>query len=141
MAGNDRKKAKVWKVEVEGQPVLVVTIEHGLKKPSMCEGCSAPCCKGRLRPVLTEEEFKTRKFPILFLEVPEFIKKQVPRAQAIATLGNFTDTGCSYYDKDVGVCLIWPNCPDGCGAYDCREDTRPEISEFAARRVAQWRAQ
>lgn len=137
----ERKLIQVWNVEVSGHPVRVATAQHGPRKQSMCDGCSAPCCKGKLRPVLTAEEFKERKFPTLFLVPPEWMQIKVPRAQAIATLGNFTDKGCGYFDHDTGLCTIWPNCPQGCLSYDCNEDTRPEILAFAKRRAKQCRAQ
>lgn len=126
---------RVWSVHVKGQPVRVATIEQGKRKQSMCHGCSAPCCKGILRPVLTETEFKQRKFPTLFLDPPDWLKEKAPRAQAIATLGMADDGPCTYFDEATNKCTAWPNCPSGCLAYDCREDDRDEIREFAQRRA------
>lgn len=131
----EQKVVRVWSVNIDGKPVRVATIEHGERKPSMCAGCSAPCCRGALRPVLTESEFKARAFPTLFLVPPDWMLERVPRAQAVATLGMPPDGPCSFLDTKRNVCTAWPNCPEACMAYDCREDERDEIREFAQARA------
>lgn len=132
---SDKRLVKVWNTKVKGQPVRVATIEQGPRKEGMCEDCPAPCCKGFLRPVLTEDEFKNRKFPTLFLTSPDWLKEKVPRAECIATLGGMNDDGCQYFDKEKHICTIWPNCPKSCLSYDCRKDTRPEVVAF----VKKWK--
>ena len=131
----DKQLVRVWNVNTNDRGrVKIATIEQGERKPSMCEGCSAPCCQGFLRPILTAEEFLEKKFPTTLVAPEEWLKKKVPRAQYMATLA-FTNGKCPYFDTQTHKCTIWPNCPNGCLSYDCREDTRPRIREFARQRM------
>ena len=126
---------RVWNVTLKnGQVIKVATIEQDSRKESMCDGCSAPCCQGMFLPILNEDEFLNRKFPISYTKPEPWLEKQVPRAQFLATLA-VTDKGCSYFDEKTHKCKVWPNCPKGCLAYDCREDTRSEIAKFAKTRA------
>lgn len=130
----DRRLVKVWNVPLkDGRVVKVATIEQGERKPSMCEGCSAPCCKSFLRPVLTSEEFHSKKFPTSFVHPESWFRKQVPRADYLACLA-FTDKSCPYFDSTFSKCTIFPNCPKACLAYDCREDTRGNVQAFVKER-------
>lgn len=127
----DKRLVRVWNVSLNGgKTIKVATIEHGERKPSICKGCSAPCCQGMFRPILTQDEFLNRKFPISYTKPEPWLKKQVPNAQFLATLA-VTDKGCPYFEKKTHKCKIFPNCPKGCLSYDCREDTRPKIAKFA----------
>jgi Fe-S-cluster containining protein len=127
---------KTWNVEqTDGKKVRVATIEQGLRKPSMCEGCSAPCCRGLFRPILDEEEFLSKKFPTMFIDVPKWLKEKAPRAEKIAVLAFTENKHCNYFNPVSARCTVWPECPKGCLAYDCREDTRPEIRKFARERI------
>ncbi len=115
---------RVWNVpQKNGSICRVATIEQKGRSDAKCEGCDAPCCRGFLHPVLTEEEFLGKKFEADFSEVPEWIKSQVPRAEYVATLKMGND-GCNYYDWDTHKCKIYPNCPSACLSYSCREDDR-----------------
>ena len=137
----DKQLVQVWNVDTADKgKVRVATIEQGERKPSMCEGCLAPCCQGFLRPILTSEEFLKKKFPTTLVAPEEWLKKKVPRAQYMAALA-FTDGKCPYFDSETSLCTIFPNCPNGCLSYDCREDTRPGIREFARQRMKEWQAQ
>lgn len=145
---NDKKLVRVWNVtSTDGKKVSVATIEQGPRKPSMCDGCSAPCCKGMFRPILNSEEFLTRKFPATFIPVPKWLKKRVSRAQYLACLAfsgpnlAFSSPSCQYLDLVTNRCTIWPNCPKACLSYDCREDVRPEIQEFVRERMKEWQGQ
>ena len=134
----DRRLVKVWNVDlVNGNKIKAATIEQGPREPSMCEGCSAPCCKGMFLPVLTEKEFLNKKFKSRFTEVPDWLREKVPDATHLVTL-NITEEGCPYHDSVNNLCMVWPDCPDSCKAYDCRGDNRPEIKKFAERREKEW---
>lgn len=137
----DKHLVKVWNIEiaVNGDKLKVATIEQPPRKPSMCDGCSAPCCRGILYPVLNEDEFLNRKFTMQYMTPPEWLSKDVPNATHIATLAVDPHEGCPYY-KD-GLCSVWPNPPASCRAYDCREDDRKEIKEFAKNREKTWQEQ
>lgn len=137
---SELKHVQVWNTTVAEKPVRVATVEHGPRKKSMCEGCPSPCCQGMFYPVLNAAEFKERKFPTKFLPVPDWLTEHTSRAQMIATLAMF-EGGCKYFDHETARCTAWPNCPEGCLAYDCRDDTRPEIAEFARAREATWQGQ
>lgn len=127
----DLKHVKVWELKKEGKSIKVATIEQGPRKPSMCKGCSAPCCRGMFRPVLTEEEFTKRKFPWVLEKVPQTIQDQSPvKIDYIVVLAVDEKKGCPYFKK--GKCSIFPNCPKSCLAYDCRDDER--MKEFVKRR-------
>uniref|UniRef100_A0A7C4M5Z5 YkgJ family cysteine cluster protein n=1 Tax=candidate division CPR3 bacterium TaxID=2268181 RepID=A0A7C4M5Z5_UNCC3 len=136
----DVKLVRVWRVNLkDGQEVRVATIEQGPRKPSMCEGCPAPCCQGIFRPVLTAEEFFSKKFPTKFIDAPDWLKKQVPRAEKLAVLAFTENSYCNYFDPQTQKCKIFPNCPKACLAYDCREDPRPEIKKFAKMREKEFK--
>lgn len=131
-------RVKVWNVNLKnGDRIKVATVEQGPRRESMCDGCPAPCCQGMLIPILTEDEFLNRKFPISYTKPEAWFQKQVPSAQFLATLA-VTNRGCPYFDRVSHQCGIWPNCPKSCLTYDCREDTR-EIAKF--RRMRIWQAQ
>lgn len=133
----DTKHVKIWNVTVGGLPVKVATVEQGGRKESMCDGCSAPCCRGDFRPVLNEKEFFLRKFPTKFLPAPEWLTDRVKDVDFIATLAMGSGP-CPYLDTDSNLCTVWPDCPEGCLSYDCREDTRDEIRDFANERKKIW---
>lgn len=136
----DKLIVRVWNVLVKNKQVKVATIEQENRTESMCEGCSAPCCQGFLRPVLTEEEFKSRKFPTKFLPLPKWLKKEHVKADYIATLA-MPKGACSFFDSYNHKCLVYSNCPKSCLAYDCREDQRPEVQSFARERMKVWQEQ
>lgn len=132
---NDKRLVRVWNVNpIGGGEVRVATIEQGPRKPSLCEGCSAPCCRGMFRPILDKEEFLSKRFPAMFVPTPQWLKKRVPRAEKVAVLAFTENSYCNYFDPASARCRIWPNCPKGCLSYDCREDTRREILSFARKR-------
>lgn len=133
----DKKLVKVWNVNlVNGKKIKAATIEQGPRQPSMCKGCSSPCCKGMFSPVLTEEEFLSRKFDSRFTLVPDWLKEKVPNATHIVTL-NVTEKGCPYHKNNI--CTIFPNCPKSCLSYDCRGDKR--LKKFAEAREKTWQEQ
>lgn len=133
-----KQLVRVWNVPLKnGSMIKAVTIEQGARKKSMCEDCPSPCCKGMFYPILTQEEFLNRKFKTTFLPIPQWLKKKVPRAQYIVTLA-MTERGCPYHDFLTNKCLLWPNCPQSCLSYDCRDDFRPEIKDFVKRRQKEW---
>jgi len=135
----DEKIVRVWNALLNsGKTVKIATIEQGPRKESMCDGCSAPCCKGKLKPVLTSKEFTSKKFPTAYQELPWHLGVQGIVADYVVTL-NVPDSGCPYLDPVTNKCTIWPNCPDSCKAYDCREDDRPEMKKFAKQRKKVWR--
>ena len=136
----DKRLVQVWNADsTDKGKVRVVTIEQGERKPSMCEGCSVPCCQGFLRPILTSEEFLNKKFPITLIPPERWLKKKVPRAQYMAALA-FKNGKCSYFDTISCKCTIFPDCPKACLAYDCRDDTREGIRQFAEKRMKEWQA-
>ena len=129
-----KRLVRVWNVNpISGGTVKVATIEQGERKPSMCEGCSAPCCQGFLRPILTSEEFLSKRFPATLTQPEDWLKKKVPRTEYVAALA-FKNGACPYFDATSCKCTIFPNCPKACLAYDCREDTREGIRQFAEKR-------
>ena len=140
--GQDRRLVRVWNVNTtDGKTVRVATIEQGPRKPSkLCENCYSLCCRGGIRPVLKSEEFLSKKFPTMFMPVPAWLAKKVPRAQKLAVLAFTKNTYCNYFDPGALKCTLWPNCPKSCLAYDCREDTRKKFREFARKRVEEWLA-
>lgn len=131
---------KVWNVPLKaGSIIKVATIEQGERKPSsLCEGCYAKCCRGKIYPVLDSDEFLNRKFPFLYMETPNWIKTQVPRADYLVTLA-VSEEGCPNFDKEKLKCKLWPNPPKSCLAYDCREDERPFMRKFAKIREREWK--
>lgn len=136
----DKHLVRVWNVTLKsGKKVRVATIEQGPRKTSMCEGCEAPCCMGLFRPILTSEEFLSKRFPVTLIPPEPWLKKKVPRADYVAALAFHEKSHCSYFDVETRKCTIWPNCPKACLAYDCREDTREPIRSFAKRRMKKWR--
>ena len=136
-----KQKVQVWNVDTTDRGMVrIATIEQGERKPSMCEGCSAPCCQGFLRPILTSDEFLSKKFAITLVQPEDWLKKKVPRAQYMAALA-FKNGKCPYFDAISCKCAVFPNCPKACLAYDCREDTREGIREFAKKRMKEWQEQ
>ncbi len=137
---NELQKCKVWNVSLkDGRILKVATLEQGPKKESMCSGCSAPCCKGSLKPILTGEEFISRKYKFAYTDVPEWLHEQVPSAEFLATLDVDSEKGCPYHDWNSNTCSIWPNCPASCLSYDCRDEDREEFVEFVKRRKKEWK--
>jgi len=134
----DLHLVKVWNVPLKsGKTIKVATVEQGERKPSMCEGCEAPCCQGAFRPILTAEEFLSRKFKFTYTPPEAWFKLKAPEVQFLATLRVDKD-GCPYFNKVDRKCELWPNPPKACLAYDCREDPRPAIRKFARRRMREW---
>jgi Fe-S-cluster containining protein len=136
---SDSKEVKVWNVNLKsGHKLKVATIEQGLRKPSpLCINCKALCCHGKIRPVITAEEFLGKKFPMEFIEPESWLKEQVPRAHWMAVL-KFENGECPYWDGKELKCKIFPNCPKSCLAYDCREDSREEMKQFAKQRMEEY---
>ena len=137
------KVVQVWNVPLKiGITIRVATIEQGERKPSLlCSGCKALCCHGEIRPVLTAEEFLSKKFPMEYIEPEPWLKKQVPRAEWIAVL-KFNRSGeCPFWDREGLKCKIWPEPPASCLAYDCREDPREKMKVFAQNRIEECQAQ
>lgn len=136
-----KQLVRVWNVELKnGEKMRVATIEQTLRQKSMCEGCSAPCCKGVFRPVLNEEEFLSKKFKMMYAKAPDWLIKRVPRATHLATLA-IDDRSCPYHNKSTNKCELWPDLPKSCLSYDCRGDDRPEIKEFCKKREKEWPVQ
>ena len=131
----------VWNVSlINGQQIKVATVEQGERKKSLCDGCYALCCRRAVIPILNQDEFLNRKFPVIYLRPEKWFEEQVPRAQYMAALESQKDGMCSYFDPVSLRCTIWPNCPKSCLAYDCREDTREDMKQFAEKRIREWRA-
>jgi len=135
----DLRLVRVWRVRLKtGHTVKVATIEQGARRPSMCDGCYAPCCRGALLPILTSEEFLSRRFKFTYIPLPKWLRDKGCNADFLATLA-VGESGCPYFDPKTNLCTIWPNCPRSCLAYDCRLDERPEIRRFARRRERELR--
>lgn len=136
----DKQLVQVWNVNLKsGHQLRVATIEQGSRKPSlMCVGCQALCCHGRIRPVLNAQEFLEKKFPIEYIEPEEWLKERVPRAQWVAVLKFNQDGECLLWDKGELKCKAWPNPPSSCLAYDCRDDAREGMRDFANKREKEW---
>lgn len=135
----ENHKVQVWNVPLKaGVTIRVATIEQGARKPSpLCVGCRALCCHGSIRPVLTAQEFLGKKFPMEFIQPDDWLKEQVPRAQWVAVL-KFKENGqCPSWDGKELKCKSWPNPPASCLAYDCQEDPRRDMKEFARNRGKQ----
>lgn len=140
----DLRLVRIWNLLMhDGRTVKVATIEQGERKPSMCEGCSAPCCRGIFKPILTSEELLTRKYKTKFIPVPIYIAAQLAmagkHADYLAVLDVPDNAPCPYFDIKTNKCKLWPNPPKACLAYDCREDDRPEIREFVKKREKWWK--
>ena len=120
----DEKTVRVWTLRKKDHEIRVATIEQNGRQVSSCESCSAPCCKGSLLPVLNEVELKNNKFPVQFVVSPDWLKKQVPRADYLAVL-KMNENGCSFLGLD-NKCKVFPNCPSSCLSYDCKNDGRME---------------
>ena len=136
----DERLVRVWNIDlVDGRKVKVATIEQPPRKPGMCEGCSAPCCQGILRPVLNSEEFTTKRFPHRFTPLPIYLAVQGVQADYLATLDVPFGEPCRYFDKEKRLCILWPNPPTSCLTYDCRDDDRPEIKGFVKQRRKEWK--
>ena len=141
VAGSTFKHAiRVWNVKTDKGKFKIATVEQRDRVPSMCEGCPAPCCQGDLWPVLNTEEFLNRKFPINYSPVPDWLQGYVPEDTQYLAVLDVPDNGCRYFDMATRNCTIWPNCPESCKAYDCREDTREGIKQFAEMRKKIWQA-
>lgn len=137
----DLRLVKVWKVDtVDKGTVFVATIEQGERKPAPCEGCSAPCCRSFLRPILTSEEFTSKKFPVTLIPPEPWLKRKMPKIDYVAALA-FKNGKCPYFDEETNKCKLFPNPPKACLAYSCLEDTRPEIRRFVKRRLRECQAQ
>lgn len=131
-------KATIWNVKIgKNTNLKVLTIEQGKRQPSLCEGCPAPCCQGLFRPVLTAKEFMSKKFKVAFAPLPPSLKKQKVPADFVVTLA-MGEHGCFYFDWETRRCGLWPNPPQACLAYDCRQDTRSEIFSFAQKRIKEF---
>lgn len=121
---DNEKTVKVWNLTTnEGRAIRVATIEQNGRKAAACEKCSAPCCRGSLLPVLNEDELRNHRFPVQFVAAPEWLQKQVPRAQFVAVL-KMGETGCIYLDGATRQCKVFPDCPKSCLSYDCKDDDR-----------------
>lgn len=140
---SDLLKVHIWNLKMkDGSTLKAATIEQPERKPSMCEGCPSPCCQGMFNPVLTREEFESRKFPMSLNQVPLHVKVQVPQVEKLIVLD--AKMGCPYFDKEAKLCSLWRDkgidaVPKACLAYDCREDERPEIRDFARLREKEWK--
>ena len=121
-----------------GKIIKVAFLSSRPKQEGLCKGCSAPCCKGSLKPVLDVEEFLSRKYKSDYTPIPDWLKKQLPMAEFVATLAVDIVEGCPYHDKNTGKCTIWPECPKSCLSYDCRQEEREPISTFAKEREKIW---
>lgn len=104
----------------------------------MCDGCQAPCCRGMFKPILNKDEFINRKFRFEYTETPSWLRNQIPDVPFVATLA-ITKLGCPYHEGKTNKCSVWPECPKSCLAYDCREDERSYIKNFAIRRSKKWK--
>lgn len=136
---SDKRLVRVWNVDlVNGSKIKAATIEQGPREESMCEGCSAPCCKGMFLPVLTQDEFLNKKFKSKFTIVPDWLRERVPNATHLVTL-NITEKGCPYHKNDL--CSVWDDPPKSCLSYDCRGDDRYFIKAFAEERMKNWLVQ
>jgi len=134
--------ARVWRMPlVRGGTVTVATVEQPPRQPSMCDGCPAPCCRAGIKPVLTQEEFFSKRFPVAFQPVPwEPFGQQGVRADYIATFAVPDCGACPLLDQETNKCAAWPNPPAACLAYDCRRETREPIRSFAKGRQRLWDA-
>ena len=133
---------KIWNVSYRnGQTIKVATIESGDRKPSpLCVNCQALCCHGKIRPTLNSDEFLNKRFPMEFIEPEPWFKEQVPRAEWLAIL-KFNGNGeCQFWDGKQLKCKVWPHPPKSCLSYDCREDSRAEMKEFAEKWQREWEA-
>jgi Fe-S-cluster containining protein len=124
----DEKTVKVWKITLgSGKTIRVATIEQGKRTEVDCSGCWAPCCRGSVMPVLTEEELFSRRFRTKFVEAPKWLKEKVPKAEYVAVIDVDPEKGCFYFDSKTRKCKLWPNPPKSCLSYDCKNDPRWEI--------------
>lgn len=118
-------KVDVWNIKV-------TTVESLDKEcdGKICQGCEAPCCKGKLFVLLTEKEFFSGKYPMRFLNIPG-LKKDFPNTENVIGLAMGKDK-CFFLKNNR--CTIYEDRPKACRIYDCRKDVRPEIKEFVKRR-------
>ncbi len=100
----------------------------------MCNGCSAPCCKGIFQPVINKEEFLSCKFQMEFIAVPDWLAPKLEDGVKLAVLAG-DKSGCVYHNHKTNLCMLWPDCPKSCLSYDCRGDDRPEIETFSKNRA------
>ncbi len=132
MVMKDIKHVKVWNLNRNDRSINVATIEQTDRKESMCNGCPSPCCRGILKPVLTGEEFMTKRFPWSLEEVPKVIQDQsTVKIDHLVVLA-LGEKGCFHFDPEKEKCNIFPDCPKSCLAYDCRDDSR--MAEFVKAR-------
>ena len=126
---------RVWNVALKtGGIIKVATIEQTGRVKTMCDGCSAPCCKGVLHPILNEEEFTSKKFPFQYAPVPDWLREKIgPGADCIAVV-HVNEIGCVFHDAKTNLCRIWPHCPESCNVYDGRQDTQEPMATFAQAR-------
>lgn len=123
----DIKHVKVWILKKGKLSLKVATIDQNRGRvESICDGCSAPCCQGMLKPILNAEEFSSNKFPTHFVDCPEYLKNDGIEVDKVAVLAINNGSPCSYFDSKESRCTIFPNCPSACLSYDCREDRRLE---------------
>lgn len=119
-------KAKIF--NVSGKKVLCIFQPPEANVP--CGGCTfLYCCKGKVVPILTPEEFESHKYSTGLMPLPKWLKKQAPTADLLAGINMDSVKGCPYLSLE-GRCCIYNRRPQACKAYDCRNDTRKEISEF-----------
>lgn len=118
-----------------GQKIRAGTIVAQPRKASpLCEGCHSKCCGGVVSPTLNEEEFFSRKFSFEYIETPEWLKEQAPRMDYLVVLA-VSNGGCPYFDKEKKKCKLWPNPPQSCLTYDCRDDSRSEMKKLVEERM------
>ena len=122
------------------EPLNVVTIENPERRRSMCRGCPAICCQSALAPSVSQEEYLTRRFKITYIPLPAWMVRENPEMQPTYKMAVIagTENGCYYFNRETGQCRLWPNLPDACFAYDCREDDREPVATFARERAKTW---
>jgi len=127
---------KIWNVTMKnGQQIKAGTlIEQPRKASPLCEGCHSKCCQGVVAPMLTEEEFLSRKLPFEYITTPEWLKEKAPRMDYLVVIA-VSNGGCPYFNKEKRNCNLWPNPPKACLMYDCRTDPRPEMKNLMEERM------
>ena len=140
LKSKNERKVSVWNVKLKnGQRIRAATIEQGSRKSSpLCEGCYSKCCRGSIAPILTKGEFFSRKFSFTYMKAPEWLREKAPRADYLITI-NVGEDGCPYFDQVNLRCELWPNPPQSCLCYDCREDPRLHMKTFAKKREKEWK--
>lgn len=128
----DEITIKIWKVhQFDGSTIRVATIEQGQpKRPNLCEGCPAPCCRGMYaEAVLNGEEFINKKYDYHFSPIPEDLKELGVNVDFVVSIGNF-DGICQYFNRKTWTCKLGEDRPASCKSYFCGEDPRPFIKAF-----------